>query len=207
MHHLLLVERLGAEVLLRDHRSLLFVPALRLRQMHEELAQRDLSRLRGGAFVETGCLHLHHRHLLAHALQRQAARQPHRLAAEKAAHVLTADRRQVLAETLAVQLIQIGPVPALLRRHVVENVRRGRKVFAALVRKRLIDAGVLLLVGDGQREDLARGEFVEVQHGRRGCRAAQSSQPTGATFAHSLQRELCPRRPTPRKRRSSQIPG
>ena len=63
-----IVERLGAEVLLRDHRRLLFVPALRLRQMHEELAQRDLSRLRGGAFVETGRLHLHHRHLLAHAL-------------------------------------------------------------------------------------------------------------------------------------------
>ena len=59
-------------------------------------------------------------------------------------------------------------MPALLLGHVVEELGGGREIAPQPVREALVDARILLLVGDGEGEHLALGELGERFHGRRG---------------------------------------
>ena len=83
---------------------------------------------------------------------------------DASAHVLAPDRRQVLAEALAVESVERFAMAALLLGHVLENVRGGVEIGAQAVGEALVDARILLLVGDRQREDFTLGQFGQGFH-------------------------------------------
>jgi hypothetical protein len=53
-----------------------------------------------------------------------------------------------------------------LVRHLVEHFRRCREVRAQALREAAIDAAVLLLIGDGKRENFLLAEVGEAFHGK-----------------------------------------
>ena len=84
---------------------------------------------------------------------------------DEALDVLAADQRQVFAEFRPVELEQHGAVAHLLVRHLVEHLGRGRIFLAQPFGEAAIDAAVLVLVGDGEREDFLFGEVGKAFHG------------------------------------------
>ena len=121
----------------------------------EELAQRGVARAGGGAAIEIDGLRFHGFGALAHRVDIVALRQPDRLAADEAAHIVAPDERDVLAEASAVHVEQHLAVAGLLRRHLREHGRRSREVLAQTLGEVAIDLAVLLLALDGERQDLA----------------------------------------------------
>src|SRR5262249_49268022 len=79
-------------------------------------------------------------------------------------HVLAADQRQVLAEFLPVEVVQHAAVLDLLLSHLVEHLRRARILRAQPVGESLIDAGILLLVGDREGEDFLFAQVGKALH-------------------------------------------
>ena len=78
--------------------------------------------------------------------------------------VLAPDRRDVLAELLAVQIDQAAPVRAFLDRHVAEHLRRCRIVVGQAERVALVNALILLFEGDRERKDLLLRQIREILH-------------------------------------------
>ena len=62
------------------------------------------------------------------------------------------------------EIDQSPAVHVLLGGHVGEHLRAGGIVFAQAVGEVGVDAPVLFLVGDRQRENLALGKLVEIAH-------------------------------------------
>ena len=94
----------------------------------------------------------------AHLLEAERPHQPERLAVlDEAFDVLAADQRQVFAEFRAVHVEQHGAVAHLLVGHFVEHLGGGGKRLAQAFGKAAVDAAVLVLVGDGEREDFLLG--------------------------------------------------
>ena len=83
---------------------------------------------------------------------------------DEAFDVLAADQRQVFAEFLAVHVDQHGAVPDLLVGHLVEHLGRGRELLAQALGEAAIDAAVLVLAGNGQRQDFLLGKFGKAFH-------------------------------------------
>ena len=158
---LLLGSGVARHVPLGDLAGLLLVAALDVGEARQQFADRDVQRLGGGLLVEAGRLHLHDLGLLPHLVDGQVLGQPDRAAGEEALDVLAADRRQVLAELLAVEPVQHAAVAALLLGHVVEDGGRMRIGLAQLVGEGLVDAEVFLLAADGESQDLAFGQVGE----------------------------------------------
>ena len=71
--------------------------------------------------------------------------------------ILAADQRQVLAEFFAVHVEQHGPVPHLLVGHLVEHLGGGGEWLAQALGEAAVDAAVLVLAGDREREDFLLG--------------------------------------------------
>src|SRR5262245_10985722 len=91
--------------------------------------------------------------------------EPERLLLNEALDVLAADQRQVLAEFRPVEIEQHGAVAHLLLRHLVEDLGGGRIFLAQPFGKAAVDAAVLVLVGDGKREDFLFAELGKAFHG------------------------------------------
>ena len=83
----------------------------------------------------------------------------------EALDVLAADQRQIFAELLAVEVVQPGAVGDFLVRHLVEHLGGGGKLLAQPLGEAAIDAAVLLLIGDGQRQHFLLGQVGKSFHG------------------------------------------
>ena len=83
---------------------------------------------------------------------------------DEAFDVLAADQRQVVAEFLPVEVEQHAAVAHFLVRHLVEDLGGGGIFLAQAFGEAAIDAAVLFLVGDGEREDFLFGEIGEAFH-------------------------------------------
>src|SRR5216683_2708108 len=91
--------------------------------------------------------------------------QPDRGALDESSHVLAANKRYVLPKFPLVQLNQTTAVSRLFLSHAVEY-RSGRgKLLAQSFGKICIDALVFFFQRNGQRENLAFRQLVEVLHG------------------------------------------
>ena len=91
---------------------------------------------------------------LAHRIEAERPVEPDRMALDEALDVLAADQRQKFTEFLAVELEQHVVVLDLLAA-ILSYIVGGVGIGAAQpVRERAVDAAVLVLVGDGEREDL-----------------------------------------------------
>jgi hypothetical protein len=97
-------------------------------------------------------------------LETQRAHHPDRLAPRKAAHVGAADQRDVLTELGAVGLDQAAAMRILFPRHVDEHLGRSRIGLRQPGCEIGIDARVLLLQGDRQRQDFPLGQLRECFH-------------------------------------------
>ena len=164
----LLLGRLGVgrEMrLVRARSALLLVAALDLGEAHEQLAHGDVRRLLGGELVEIRRLQLHELGLAAHAVEveiRISTRGARRLRKPR-----TSSRRiggRCSPKLFAEEPVERVAVAALLLGHVVEEAGRGGKVGPQPVREALVDARILLLVGDRQRDHLALGELRQRLH-------------------------------------------
>ena len=118
----------------------------------------------GGQAIEARRVLLHFARARAHRVDAERADLPDRLARDVAANVLAANERNVLAELRDEEIDEAPAVLVLLGRHVREDLGAGGIVLAQAVGEVGVDAPVLLLVGDRQREHLALGEVVEIAH-------------------------------------------
>ena len=138
---------------------------LGLGQVAEQFAHRDVLAARGGAAVELLGLGFHAFGEVAHFVEVQRIDLPDRLVVDEAAHVLAADQRNVLAEFRPVEFEQALAMLALLLGHLGEDIGAGRVVGPQAFGDIGIDAVVLFLVGDRQREDFAFRQVGEIAHG------------------------------------------
>jgi hypothetical protein len=86
---------------------------------------------------------------------------------DEALDVLAADQRQIFAEFLAIEVEQPGAVGDFLFRHLVEHLGGGGELRAQALGKAAIDAAVLFLVGDGQRQYFLLGQVGKFLHVKR----------------------------------------
>ena len=91
---------------------------------------------------------------------------PHRLLRDVAADVIPAHERYVVAEFRHEQVDEPAPVVVLLGRHLVEHFRACRVVVVQPVGEIGENARVLLLIADGESQNLTLGQIVEFAHGR-----------------------------------------
>ena len=103
----------------------------------------------------------------ARRLDAQRVRQPDRLPDDEAFDVLAANERDVLAEAFAIEGGQLAPMLGLFFAHLGEQPRAGRIVLAKPLGKIGVNALVLLLERDGQRQDLPLGEVAKALHDAR----------------------------------------
>jgi hypothetical protein len=82
----------------------------------------------------------------------------------EALDVLAADQRQVVAELGTIEIEQHGAMVHLLFRHLVEDLGGGGILGAQSFGKAAVDPAVLLLVGDGEREDFLLGKLGKALH-------------------------------------------
>jgi hypothetical protein len=118
----------------------------------------------GGEAVEPRGVGLHLLGGVAHALDRQRPYVPDRAADDGAFDVLAADQRNMLAVFCDIHVEQPAAVVVLLRRHRLEHLGAGGIVLAQSERVVGVDAPILLLAADGERQQLALGEVVESAH-------------------------------------------
>ena len=134
---------------------------LDFRQVSKQFSRRGIRRFFHGALVESPRLQLHDFHLFANCVDSQRPHQPHRAALGKSLHVLRADQRNVLAESLAVHLKQTLPVPRFLDGHLIEYFRSGGIRHAQAFGEISVDAAVLLLHLNRQRQNFLVGKVLE----------------------------------------------
>ena len=79
---------------------------------------------------------------------------PDRAALDESLDVLTPNQRQKVAEFFAVQIEQHVAMAHLLLSHLVVHFGRVRVRFAQRVGEGAIDAVILVLIGDRERENL-----------------------------------------------------
>ena len=142
-----------------------FVAGFGFGEFDQQLPHRGVARgFRRLAVVALG-LEFHVLGELAHVLEAERARQPQRLLGmQKALHVLAADQRQIFAEFLAVEVVEHGAVVHLLLGHLVEDLGRGGELLAQAFGEAAIDAAVLFLIGDGQRQHFLLGQVGKLFH-------------------------------------------
>jgi len=133
-------------------------------EIAEQPADTDVLGLFGGLDVEPLRFEFHRLDFLADGVERQVLGQPDRAALEETLDVLAADRRQMLAEALLVHFEQAMAMAALFLGHLLEDFCRVRVTLSEVFREGHVDAAVLLLGGDRDRQHLALAEFGESLH-------------------------------------------
>ena len=141
-----------------------FVTGLRVSEIAQELPNIHVGRSPGGQSVEPLGVALHLRRMLPHRLDAGGPDLPMRLAHKVAAHVLSANKRDMVAETLCEQVDQLPAMLAFFRGHVGEH-RGGRGIFVAKrVREIREHPGILFLIADGERQDFGFAQVVKTLH-------------------------------------------
>ena len=89
---------------------------------------------------------------------------PERAALDVAADVLAADQRDVIAEFFDKHVDQHAAVLVFLFRHVAEDAGGVGVILLQALGEVGVDAAILLLVADGQRQDFAFGQVGKGAH-------------------------------------------
>ena len=142
------------------------MPGLGFRELDQQFAHGGVARvLRRLAVIALGLV-FHVLGEFAHFFQAERPHQPERgLVVDEALDVLAADQRQIFAEFLPVEVVQHGAVVHLLVGHLVEHLGGGGELLAQAFGKAAVDAAVLLLVGDGERQHFLLGQVGKFLHG------------------------------------------
>jgi hypothetical protein len=156
--------RVARQVLLAELLRERLMPCLGRCEIAQQLAHTGIGRTLLRALVELPRLVFALLRLMAHGVEAERAHHPDRLVLDEAADVLAPDERYVLAEALAVDLDQPAAMLALLLRHLGEHLGRCGIVVGEPVRVLEVDALILLLERDGEREDLLFAQLGKVAH-------------------------------------------
>ena len=138
--------------------------ALGVGERHQHGGARD------GGIEQRAFFALHLGGAIARRLDAERTELPDWLADDVALDVLAADERNVVAELGDEQVDQAAAVHVLLGRHFGEHLGGRGIVLAQALGEVAVDAPVLFLVGDRQREHLALGKIVEIARHRSGPR-------------------------------------
>src|SRR5690606_20343561 len=111
------------------------------------------------AIVEVAGRALHSRRLAADLLDAQVLDQPDRTTREIARDMLAPEKRDRPVEAALIIVDQPPAMLVLLGGHLVEHRGGAGIAFAQPRRVGGVDAAVVLLVRDGEREDLALGKL------------------------------------------------
>ena len=128
---------------------------LRQREVAEKATRAGVARPGRGHLVEAARLKLHHADLPAHLGDREGAHEPHGPSPHESPDVRAVDQGNVLAEPRPVLVNEPLAVDGLLVLQLHEHRGCRRITLAQLLRKVAVDAPVLLLQGNCQRQDLA----------------------------------------------------
>src|SRR3989449_2276956 len=143
----------------------IFVRAFLLREIIQKLADAGVLGTCCGSFIEPASFDFDSASLLANSVEPQRTHQPDRRALDESFHVLAANKRDVLTKFLLVEFNQTTAVSRLFLSHAVEH-RSGRgKILAQSFGKICIHALVFFFQRNGQSENLAFRQLVEVLHG------------------------------------------
>ena len=137
---------------------------LGLREISEQPADPDILGLLRRLYVKALGFELHRRHFLADGVEREILGQPDRATAQKSFDVVPANRREIAAEARLVHLQQHVAVAFFLLRHFLEELRRFRIASGEIFGKTHVDAAVLLLAGNGDRQHFPFGQVGEISH-------------------------------------------
>ncbi len=157
---ILLAPRIRIEMLGRKVIGAGLVLALRGGKIAQKLAGVGILGLLGGAPVEFRRLALHRLGFVADAVEAEILNQPDRTPGIEPGHMLAPDERDDITEARPVPVDQPVAVDVLFLRHRVEDFRRGGIVFPQALGIAAVDARVVLLGRDGEREDFL---FVQVR--------------------------------------------
>ena len=94
----------------------------------------------------------------------ERADQPQRAVAHESFHVLPPNQRHVFAELETIEIEQHAAMLDLLLSHLFEHLGRARILLAQPVGEPAIDAGILLLIGDGERENFLFAQVCKTFH-------------------------------------------
>ncbi len=133
------------------------VLVLGLREIAQQLADGRVGRAGQSLTVEARRGALHVMGALARRFEAERLHLPNRFLRNIAADVLAAHERDMIAEFRDEEVDEPAPVRVLLGGHLVEHLRAGGVVFVQAVGEIGVDARVLLLVADGEGQNLALG--------------------------------------------------
>ncbi|SRR5579885_1388182 len=147
--------------ILRDLLVLIFG----FREVEQQFAYRSVARRFRRFAVKIRGFVFHIGGVFPDLFEAERTNEPDGAVTDESAYVLAADEGQGLAEFLAVQIEQLAAVGGFLRRHLFENLGRGRVLLAQAVRKGQIDASVFFFVADGEGENFLFGKIGKSFHG------------------------------------------
>jgi hypothetical protein len=138
---------------------------LGLRQAVEQFSDRNITRRLCSLAIETCRLILHRFGIFAHRVERKRTNQPQRPGVlHKSFYVLAADQRQVVAELRSIEIEQHRSMLHFLVCHFVEDLGGGGIMVAQPLREALVDAAILLLIGNRKCENFQLAKFAEALH-------------------------------------------
>src|SRR6516225_1730764 len=137
-----------------------FVAPFRLGQVPQELARICRGYFLQGLLIEPPCLRFHSLHFAADPLRAQNRVQPDRLPVHKAFDVTAANERDVVAESLLKDIDQLPPVNRLFLVHLSQQLCGFRVLVLHPLTKLAVNAPVLFLKGDGQRQNTLLVQFL-----------------------------------------------
>ena len=135
----------------------LVVLVLGLGEVAEQLADGRVGRAGQSLTVEARRGALHVVSVLARRFEAERLHLPNRLLRNIAADVLAAHERDMVAEFRHKEIDEPAPVRVLLGGHLVKHFGGRRVIFVQAVGEIGVNARILLLVADGEGQDLALG--------------------------------------------------
>ena len=145
----LVFEDVGCQVLLFDGARSGCVLRFGFGQITQQLASAGVCGALHGQVIEAAGLVFHLLDGRAHGLRTYGTDKPESGARNKAFHVLTTYKWNVLAETRAVKLYQAGAVPGLFSLHVRQHFSRSWVRVLQALGEFAVDAAIFLFQGDG----------------------------------------------------------
>ena len=151
----------AVEMAVRQVARAFLVPGLCRRQIAQKLAGIGILRPLRRHAVEIGRVAFHLLRLFAHPVEAEVFHQPDRAAGVETRDMLAPDQGDDLTEAGAVAFDQPVAVLVLLGGHILEHPGRAGIIGAQAFGIGAVDARVVFLGGNGEREDLLLAQIGE----------------------------------------------
>src|SRR5882724_9654922 len=131
----------------------------------QPIKQFSCSRMRDAIrrpLVKPYRLHLHHSRVFSGCVHAQRTHQPQRLSMQESLYVFPSNQRNVIPKSFSKLIEQPVPVSNFLRAHFFEHIRGCGIAFPQRIRELPVNPSVFLFVLNGQRQDFALRQILEL---------------------------------------------